>query len=113
MKIHSLKTCDTCKKAIKALTAAGHSLEVIDVRADGIDANALNGWIAQAGVEAVVNKRSTTWRGLSEDQRSQAEAPEGAAALILDNPTLLKRPVIEAAGALYIGWSKETQAALL
>lgn len=113
MKIHALKTCDTCKKAIKALTAAGHDPEITDVRADGIDAGALDRWIGAAGVEAVVNKRSTTWRGLTDDQRATAGTPEGAATLILANPTLLKRPVIEADGAVYIGWSKDAQTALL
>jgi arsenate reductase len=113
MKIHSLKSCDTCKKAIKALTAAGHNPEVIDVRNDGIDAAALNGWLTEAGVDVVVNKRSTTWRGLADDQRAEAETSTGAATLILANPTLLKRPVIEADGSLYIGWTKEAQSALL
>lgn len=112
MKIHSLKSCDTCKKAIKALIAAGHTPQIIDVRTDGIDANALKGWIAKKGVETVINRRSTTWRGLDENQRAEAEVPDGAAALILANPTLLKRPVIETGNALYIGWTKEAQAAL-
>ena len=113
MIIHSLKTCDTCKKAIKALTTAGHTPEVVDVRADGIDAAKLNDWIESAGVDAVVNKRSTTWRGLDEGQRADADTKTGAAALILANPTLLKRPVIEANGALHIGWTKDVQAVLL
>ena len=113
MKIHALKSCDTCKKAIKALTAAGHSLVVTDVRADGIEAASLQRWMADVGADALVNKRSTTWRGLDDQQRASAGTPGGATALILDNPTLLKRPVIETDGALYVGWSKEAQAALL
>ena len=113
MKIHALKTCDTCKKAIRALTGAGHRPEVIDVRADGIQPAALASWITALGVDQVVNRRSTTWRTLSEEDRRSADTPEGAAALILAAPTLLKRPVIEADGAVHVGWTEETRAALL
>ena len=60
--IYALKSCDSCKKAIKALTAAGHQLEIIDVCADGVPEARLVEWLATHGAEIVINRKSTTWR---------------------------------------------------
>ena len=60
------------------------------------------------GYEALVNKRSTTWRGLSEAQKSGLTR-ETAILLLVENPTLMKRPVIEKDGAYTIGWTKDIQ----
>jgi len=109
MKIYHLKTCDTCRKAIKALRAAGHEPELIDVRADGVGIAALEKFEAEFGFEALVNKKSTTWRGLTEAQKSELSR-ETAIELLLAHPTLMKRPVIENNGALSLGWTKTVQA---
>ncbi len=102
-RIYGLKNCDTCRKAVKALAG----FELVDVRAQGIDDTVLEAAFAQFG-EALLNTRSTTWRGLSESER--AEAPLD---LIRAHPALMKRPLIEVAGRHYLGWSKDVQAELL
>ena len=102
MKIYGLKNCDTCRKAQKALAGS----ELIDVRADGMP----EGLLARAEAEfgaAILNTRSTTWRGLSDAERAGAPLD-----LIAAHPALMKRPLIEAEGVLYLGWGKDTQAAL-
>ena len=66
MRMIGLKNCDTCKKALKALDAAGIAYEYIDVRADGVAAADLSTLLEVHGVDKVVNKRSTTWRNLPE-----------------------------------------------
>lgn len=104
--IYALKSCDSCKKAIKALAAAGHDATVIDVRADGVPADQLKQWLATHGAEIMVNKKSTTWRTLDE-----AERATDPLALLQAHPTLLKRPVIITADACYVGWGKDTRAA--
>ena len=109
MKIYHLKTCDTCRKAIKSLSAAGHELELHDVRADGLDSAVLGTLEAALGYEALVNKKSTTWRGLSDTEKSSLTR-ENALALLGEHPTLMKRPVIENAGHFTVGWSKSVQA---
>lgn len=109
MKIYHLKTCDTCRKAIKALGAAGHEPELHDVRADGMDAATLETLEAALGFAVMVNKKSTTWRGLSDDVKAGLSR-ETALQLLQENPTLLKRPVIENKGAYTIGWTKDVQA---
>lgn len=104
MRIWGLKNCDTCRKAVKALEAAGQAPRVVDVRADGVDATDLARFSDAFG-DALVNKRSTTWRGLSEDERAGDPI-----ALLARHPTLMKRPVIEADGQLTLGWDAKTQA---
>ena len=104
MRFFGLKTCDTCRKALKAL--AGQEVEVIDVRADGVSDADRTAMIAAFG-DKVLNTQSTTWRGLSEAERAQ-----GVDALIAAHPTLIKRPVIENDGQWYQGWTAATQTAL-
>ena len=108
MKLYGLKNCDTCRKALKAL----ENVAFVDVRADGVPADLLADWLEEVGSDALINRRSTTWRGLSEAEKGAA-AGEGAAALLAEHPTLMKRPVIVAEGAVHVGWTKEVQTALL
>lgn len=107
--LYGLKTCDTCKKAIKALEGAGHPVRYVDVRADGVPADVLSGWFAELG-QALINTRSTTWRGLDDAERARAESDP--VALLSGHPTLIKRPVIVADGAITVGWTKPVQANL-
>ncbi len=104
MRFFGLKSCDTCRKALKALAAAGHSPVVIDVRADGVSDADRSAIIAQFG-DAALNCASTTWRGLSD-----AEKTADPALLLAAHPTLMKRPVIEADGTWTIGWKADVQA---
>ncbi len=106
IKFFGLKTCDTCRKALKTLVAAGHDLTVIDVRADGVLAADLARFHADFG-DDLVNRRSTTWRGLSDTQRAGDPL-----ALLAAHPTLMKRPVIETGATLYLGWGGDVQSAL-
>jgi arsenate reductase-like glutaredoxin family protein len=107
MRFFGLSTCDTSRKALKALRAAGLEPEVIDVRRDGVDAEDRAAILAAFG-ETAMNKASATWRGLGEAER--ALDPD---TLIAAHPTLMKRPVIHAGGRWYLGWTPEVQAALL
>jgi len=102
VKLYGLKNCDTCKKALKSLAQA----EFVDVRADGVPPQILTGAFEKFG-DALVNTRSTTWRGLSE-----AERKDPALALLTKHPTLMKRPLIDAGETLYLGWGADVQAAL-
>lgn len=105
--LYGLKTCDTCKKARKALEGAGHSVAYIDVRSDGVPGDVLEGWLEAQG-EALINTRSTTWRGLDETGRARAQSDP--AGLLADHPTLIKRPVIVNGHAVTVGWTKAVQA---
>lgn len=89
------------------LETAGQTVEFVDVR-DATPGAAFYASILKEFGEEVVNRRSTTWRGL--DEKTRAMAPE---ALLAAHPSLMKRPVIEADGALYLGWSDPVRQALL
>jgi arsenate reductase (glutaredoxin) len=109
LKIYGLKSCDTCRKAAKDIEASGRAAEFIDLREAGAGLAAkLPGWLKAAG-DKLLNKNSTTWRGLSDDDKARAAGPtlEG---LLLGHPALIKRPVIEADGEVLVGWTPETRA---
>jgi arsenate reductase (glutaredoxin) len=108
--LYGLKTCDTCRKAVREIEAAGLALMFVDVRQDPGLAARLPGWIAAAGVDQLANTRSTTWRGLDEDERARLSGD--AAGLLAAHPALIKRPVIEAGGAVHVGWTPPVRAAL-
>lgn len=107
MRFFGLKTCDTCRKARAALTAAGHDPELVDVRADGVPAADLAAIVAAFG-DGAVNRASATWRGLSEADRALP-----VPALLAAYPAVMKRPVIEVEGRWFQGWGPDVQAALL
>lgn len=107
MRFFGLKTCDTCKKALKELAAAGHAPDVIDVRADGVSADDLRAILAEFG-DAALNRASTTWRGLSDAQKAGDPL-----ALLAAHPTLMKRPVVEQDGQWTLGWKAQAKAVWL
>lgn len=100
--IYHLKTCDTCRKAINALGDRNPTLT--DLRADGVPRAVLEGWLETLG-DALVNTRSTTWRGLDATERARAPLD-----LLMDHPTLIKRPVIVADGVVTVGWTPSVRA---
>jgi len=105
--LYGLKNCDTCKKALKALEAAGKSVAFVDIRVDADLSGKVPVWLQAAGADLLVNRRSTTWRNL--DEAARTSNPE---ALLIANPTLIKRPVVEAEGETHVGWTRQVQAAL-
>ncbi|MHA6344520.1 arsenate reductase family protein [Roseivivax sp. CAU 1761] len=100
MQLYGLKTCDTCRKALKALPEA----EFRCVRSDGVPAEVLAAALERFGRD-LVNTRSTTWRGLSEAERAQDPAE-----LLEAHPALMKRPLIVAGDEMALGWGPETRA---
>ena len=95
--LYGIKACDTCRKARQELEKEGYSVDFRDVRDIPLASSKIEGFLAHFG-DRLLNKRSTTWRGLSEAERAQAPV-----ALLSEHPTLMKRPVIEAAETT-LGW---------
>lgn len=102
MQIYGLKNCDTCRKAMKALPAG----VLVDVRLEGVPQRVLAAAYDTFG-SALLNTRSTTWRGLDETERQSAPLT-----LLTQHPTLMKRPLIVDGDKMYLGFAKDVQAAL-
>ncbi|PIE07596.1 MAG: arsenate reductase [Rhodobacterales bacterium] len=107
MKIYGLKTCDKVRAAIRALEGAGLVPELVDIRAQPLEHAEIERFFEAFG-EALVNRRSATWRGLTE-----AERAGDPVRLLSAHPALMKRPVIEAAGRLTLGWDAQAKAVWL
>ena len=98
MILYGIATCDTCKKAQKALVAAGHDVTFRDVRAEPLSAAEIDAFIAEFGTK-IINTQSTTYRGLSDWMKaSEADAQ------LREHPALMKRPVIRDGARLTLGW---------
>ncbi|MBT8408638.1 MAG: arsenate reductase [Alphaproteobacteria bacterium] len=106
MIVYGLKNCDTCRAAVKALSD-GNEVEFVDVRASPLPRDRLAAFLDAFG-EALVNRRSATWRSM--DDAARSATPLDALA---SKPALMKRPVIEAGGTLYLGWTPDVRSALL
>ncbi|ODS24864.1 arsenate reductase [Candidatus Endobugula sertula] len=103
--LFGIKNCDTIKKARRWLDAANIDYRFHDFRIDGINAEQVTLWIEQLGLEILVNKRSTTWKGLSESDKKNLDK-NSAVALIVNNPTLIKRPLLEHNNSYTVGFKE-------
>jgi Spx/MgsR family transcriptional regulator len=104
--IYGIKNCDTMKKARTWLEEHDVAYDFHDYKASGIDRAHLETWTQEAGWETVLNRAGTTFRKLPEDARENLDR-EKAIALMLEQPSMIKRPVVEADGKLLIGFKPE------
>lgn len=107
VKLYGIKNCDTVKKARKWLDANSVSYTFHDFRVDGITKTLVNNFLKQVDAETLINKRGTTWRKLSEKEK-EIKTKTQAVELMVDNPTIIKRPVLEAYKKITVGFSEET-----
>jgi len=112
-----LKSCDTCRKAQKWIDETGLDTNVRDVRNDGLEPKMLTDWLKSPLADKLLNKRSTTWRQLSQSSRDQAKSgadPKFLVTLLAENPTLLKRPVLVRDGKpVAVGFNEKQWSALV
>ena len=106
MILYGLSTCDTTKKALKALQKAGKDVVFRDVRAQPLTSAEIDAILTEFGDRAV-NKQSTTYRGFSDFLReSEADAQIAA------QPTVMKRPIVQDGAVWYLGWDDAIEAKL-
>ena len=101
--LYGIKNCDTVKKARDWLAKNNIEYRFHDFRANGLDKDQVKSWIAEIGLESLVNKRSTTWKELDESTKANF-TEESAVAIILENPTLIKRPLLETGTKKQLGF---------
>ena len=110
--IYGIKNCDTMKKARAWLEANGVAAVFHDYKVEGVDPARLARWIESAGWETVLNRAGTTFRKLPDAAKADLDAGK-AAALMLEQPSMIKRPVLEYPGGLLIGFAPERYARAL
>lgn len=110
--IHGIKACDTMKKAQTWLDAHGVAYNFHDYKKVGITAAKLFAWAGEVGWEVLLNKAGTTFRALPDSDRQGLDEAK-AIALMVAHTSLIKRPVLETAGGLIVGFKPENYAARL
>ncbi|BFM20949.1 ArsC family reductase [Gilvimarinus japonicus] len=110
--LYGIKNCDTVKKARQWLATNVPDYQFHDFRSDGLSEAKVLQWIDALGIDALINKRSTTWKSFSEDDKTRIFDLNQAPALIVANPTIIKRPVLEAEGTTQVGFKAEQYAAV-
>lgn len=104
--LYGIKNCDTIKKARRWLEERGIDYRFHDYRVDGLDNTLLQSFISELGWEPLLNTRGTTWRKLDEATRSQITTADAAAALMIEMPAIIKRPLLCAPGKpMLLGFS--------
>ena len=94
--IYDIKSCSTMKKAFTKLDELGVSYEFHDYKKQGIDKESVQRWIDELGIDKVLNKRGTTWRKLTDEQKQAADANiDTAIDLLIENTSMIKRPIVE------------------
>lgn len=93
--VYGVTSCSTVRAARRALDAQGVSYNFVDIKTDPPAISVLDRWAHTAGLDRLINRRSTTWRALSSDERAAADDAATAIPLLAAYPTLIKRPVVE------------------
>ncbi len=104
--LYGIKNCDTVKKARAWLEANGVSYAFQDYKVEGIDRARLEGWSRDVGWEALLNRAGTTFRKLPDADKADVDERK-ALALMLNQPSMIKRPVLELDGRLIVGFKPE------
>lgn len=110
--IHGIRNCDTMKKAMAWLDRQGVAYRFHDYKTQGLDRALLEGWVRQVGWEALLNRAGTTFRKLPDDQKHGLDEAK-AIALMLAQPSMVKRPVLDASGRLLVGFDADAWAKAL
>ena len=110
--IYGIKNCDTMKKARAWLDEHGAAYRFHDYRVDGIERGTLEAWAKELGWESLLNRAGTTFRKLP-DRDKVGMSEKKAIALMLDQPSMIKRPVLDVGGKLLVGFRPELYATAL
>ena len=111
--LYGIPNCDTVKKARTWLAEHGIEFTFHDFKKQGLDRDTAARWLEQMDWETLVNRKGLTWRNLPDERKAAVVDKAGALELMLENTSVIKRPVLEGAGPLSVGFSAEHYARLL
>jgi len=110
--IYGIKACDTMKKARDWLDQHGVAVAFHDYKTAGVDRAHLEAWAGKVGWEVLLNRSGTTFRGLPEDRKQGLDQAK-AIALMLEQPSMIKRPVLDLGDRLLVGFKPDAYAAAM
>ncbi len=105
--LYGIPNCDTVKKARNWLQAHGTEHQFHDFKKAGLDAEIVAGWLKQVTWETLVNKKGTTWRALPDEKKASILDASSATALMLEAPSVIKRPVLCTGTRVLVGFNAE------
>lgn len=105
--IYGIKNCDTIKKTLNYLSNKNIEFEFHDYKKLGIDASRVKEWAAKVPLEKLINKKGPTYRNLSEPDKKKLEKLSTAVKVMMENTSLIKRPIIEYSGHILVGFDEK------
>jgi Spx/MgsR family transcriptional regulator len=111
--LYGITNCDTVKKARAWLAGQEAAYLFHDFKKEGVPRERLDAWIAQVGWDQLLNRKGTTWRKLDASAQEGAQDAAGAKALMLANPSVIRRPVVEWSGKTTVGFDAAQWALLV
>ncbi|MEW8508031.1 MAG: ArsC family reductase [Candidatus Thiodiazotropha sp.] len=106
VKLYGIKNCDTMKKACRWLDEQGIAYGFHDFKKQGIDERQLRQWVNIVGWETLLNRRGLMWRKLDQSAKAEIDEPS-AIRIMLETPTIIKRPVLEQGRNVYVGFNED------
>lgn len=106
-KLYGIPNCDTVKKTRDWLTSKNIEYHFHNYKTDSISREKIEEWLSQVPLEKLLNKASATWKGLTDDQKASASDKESAIKIMLENNSIIKRPVLESDKVLAVGFKPE------
>ena len=105
--LYGIPNCDTAKKARVWLAGQQQEFTFHDFKKQGLTREIVTGWLQHLPRDVLVNKKGTTWRALSDERKASIVDDEAAIALMLENPSVIKRPMLDHDGAFSVGFSDD------
>lgn len=105
--LYGIPNCDTVKKTLTYFKEKNIPVSFHNFKTEGISAEKLEEWFSAAGINKVVNKASSTYKGLDEAARKALEEPHSAIPVIQEHTSVIKRPIVEARGKTLVGFKKD------
>lgn len=105
--LYGIPNCDTVKKARTWLADNGHEFSFHDFKKQGLERATVAKWLEQLDWEVLVNRKGMTWRNLTDEQKAAVTDKASALDLMLSNPSVIKRPVLDRGGKFSVGFSAD------
>jgi arsenate reductase len=113
VKVYGIRNCDTVKRARAWLYSKGVDVEFHDFKTAGISRDRISSWLKQTDLESLLNRRGLTWRKLTDARKAAIKDDTSAIDLMLEQPSIIKRPVLECGEKLLVGFDAGSYAKLL